>query len=158
MKKEVLLTISVVVLLLLNISTLGFMAFYKPAHPPMGPGPALGKKIVSELAFDESQKAAFEILKSEHQQAIQEVEAKNRAALTAYFDLLKSDTIVTAQADSLEMELKDFQQRRTRITLQHFMEVKQLCNAPQKQKFNAMIPELLGFILQPQRLEPKHEK
>lgn len=147
MKKETLLTTAVIALLLLNFGTLGFLFFRKPPPPP-GMGPErLERHIAETLQLDAGQKQAFEQLKSAHHEQMLASDRAYRNALENYFDLLKNDTVDTAQRDSLQAVLSQIQQNRLHVTFQHFADLKALCSPEQQQHFKTLLPDLLQVIL-----------
>lgn len=147
MKKETLLTIAVLALLLLNFGTLGFLFFRRPPLPPgERPGP-LDRHIVERLHLNAEQKAAFERLKTAHHEQMQAFDHAQRDALGNYFALLKNDTVLPAQKDSLLAVVQDIQKNRATVTFQHFTDLKALCTPEQKKDFDALVPELMQVIL-----------
>jgi hypothetical protein len=59
MRKETLLTVAVIALLLLNFGTLGFLLFRRPPHPPGGGPGGLDRRIVETLQLDAAQQQRF---------------------------------------------------------------------------------------------------
>lgn len=154
MKRETLLTIAVITLLLLNFGTLGFLLLGRAPHPAgTGPRP-LDRKIVETLALDATQKQQFESLKRAHREQMRNSDQAYRAALENYFALLKNDMILPAQQDSLQAILSQIQGERARVTFQHFKDLKALCNAEQQKHFEALLPDLLQVILPPRPNAP----
>jgi len=147
MKKETLLTVAVIALLLLNFGTLGFLLFRRPPHPP-GAGPAaLDQRIVATLQLDAAQQQQFEQLKRTHHQQMQASDGAYREALGNYFALLKNDSMAPAQRDSLQATLTGIQNERASVTFQHFTDLKALCRPDQRPRFEALLPELMQVIL-----------
>ena len=153
MKRENLLTIAVFALLLLNFGTLGFLFFSRPPH---GPGPGrFDKHMVEQLQLDAAQRQQFETLKTAHHEQMIASDRAYRDALENYFALLKSDTPAPAQADSLLHVLAKIQRDRALATFQHFQALRQQCTAEQRQRFDAMLPELIQ-VIQPARKPAPH--
>lgn len=147
MKKETLLTTAVIALLLLNFGTLGFLLLRRPPHPP-GEGPGrLDRQIVEQLQLDAAQQQQFDLLKKAHRAQMQDFDRNYREALGNYFALLKNDTLLPAQHDSLQAALGRIQQDRVSVTFKHFQDLKTLCRPEQKQHFAALLPELMQVIL-----------
>lgn len=147
MKRETLLTLAVIALLVLNFGTLGYLFFRRPPHPPGGGQRPLDRQIVQQLQLTDEQKQQFETLKKGHHEQMLAIEKSYRATMEEYFNLLKNDTIEPRLSDSLQAVLGAMQEERAKITLQHFKSLKALCNAEQQQQFAALIPELLEVIL-----------
>ncbi len=154
MKKETLLTVAVIALLLLNLGTLGFLLLRRPPHTPgMGPDRP-GRHIVETLHLNAEQQQQFEALKTAHHEQMLANERAYRDALGSYFALLKADTAATAQRDSLEAALARIQRERASVTFQHFTDLKALCTAEQKKDFETLIPDLMRVIL-PENRPPR---
>jgi Spy/CpxP family protein refolding chaperone len=154
MNREKLLTISVVLLLLLNLGILGFLFFSPKPHPPQGPGPQgpgerprPGQVIVDKLQLDDNQLASFEKLKKEHRAKVNELDEQQEAAMKQYFQLLGKATVSPAQRDSLEKILGTIEISRARLTYDHFNTIKGLCRPEQAEKFNDLVPDIVGVIL-----------
>jgi Spy/CpxP family protein refolding chaperone len=148
MKKETLLTVAVVALLLLNFGTLGFLLIRRAPHAGGGrPGEGLDRHIVEVLQLDDAQKQQFAKLKTEHHSQMLLSDAAYREALENYFDLLKNDTVDQRLQDSLMSDMTRIQNERATVTYRHFADLKAMCRPEQKQRFEALLPELLQVIL-----------
>lgn len=147
MKRETMLTLAVIALLVLNFGTLGYLFFQRPPHPPGGGQRPLDRRIVQELQLTDDQKQQFETLKKGHHEQMLALEKSYRATMENYFNLLKNDNIDPRLSDSLQAALGAVQEERAKITLRHFKSLKGLCTPEQQQHFDALIPELLEVIL-----------
>ncbi|MCW5909172.1 MAG: periplasmic heavy metal sensor [Chitinophagales bacterium] len=155
MKRETLLTVAVVALLLLNAGTLGFLWLGKmPHHPPPHPRPPIDQIIIEGLELDRSQQEKFEELKHEHITAMRALDKEYDKAVEEYFYLLRSDTTgVTARLAS-ESRIGQIQTQRAQVTLEHFRKVKEMCTPEQQTKFDSIIPKLVQIMIPP-RHHPK---
>ncbi len=148
MKKEKLLIGAVIALFVLNLGTLGFLFFGPPPH---GLGPKqLDRMIVEKLSLTPTQTTAFKQLKTVHQAQMQQLDKEYKIALENYFSLLKNETVLPAQQDSLQATLSQIQTSRSQITFQHFADLKAICSPDQRRNFDALLPDLLQ-ILVPQK-------
>lgn len=153
MKKETLLTIAVLILIVLNVALLvvfnvnqGRPPFAPPLPmrnlPPVnGPGP--GKVIVERLKLDKSQRNEFLKLKQQHQEKVHVIQEKSRSLHDELFDLLKEPQIDTSKEqaiiDSLGINRKALEQ----AIFDHFTAIKTLCKTEEQKKlFNGFIGEL----------------
>lgn len=144
MKRENLLLWMVAILIILNGSIL-FYFLRKEGNPP----PHRDKLIVETLQFDETQRAEFDRLKQEHRNQINALDDQFKQSLENYFLLLRLDTGTEIKKDSIESLLASLEQERVSITYAHFQDLKNLCRADQREKFDAFIPQLIEFIVKP---------
>jgi Spy/CpxP family protein refolding chaperone len=139
----------VVILVLVNIATLIFfwIGNKRESLPQriIGNGGAEGF-ITKELHFDSSQKAAFFVIKKQHQESIKSTKEQIKTAKEAFFNLLKDSTtseatvIATAEKISVlekEIELKNFH---------HFQQLRAICINEQKLKFDSIIGRVVNMI------------
>ncbi|MFN8298170.1 MAG: periplasmic heavy metal sensor [Chitinophagales bacterium] len=157
MKKETLLTIAVVSLLLLNIGTLGYLVVNQNIRhphfpPPGGGGPA--RLLVETLQLNEQQQKAFDDLKFSHRSSINKLDEQYNQLLVSYLTLLKQPAIDTVAKHALEEQMAAIQVQKADITIKHFEAVKQLCNEEQKRRFDEMIPELIQVLAAPKNQPP----
>lgn len=157
MKKETLLTIAVVSLLLLNIGTLGYLVVNQNMRYPHFPPPGAGgpaRLLIERLQFNEQQQKAFDDLKFSHRSSINKLDEQYNQLLVSYLTLLKQPAIDTVAKHTLEQQMAAIQVQKADITIKHFEAVKQLCNEEQKRRFDEMIPELIQVLAAPKNQPP----
>jgi protein CpxP len=153
MKKETLLTIAVLILIVLNVALLvvfnvnqGRPPFAPPLpmrnFPPENtPGP--GKVIVERLKLDESQRNEFLKLKQQHLEKVQAIQEKSRSLHEELFDLLKEPQIDIAKEQVIIDSLGDNRKELEQAIFDHFAAIKSLCKTDEQKKlFNNFIGEL----------------
>lgn len=156
MKRETLLTVAVVVLFVLNISTIGFLWFsrgWHPHGPPHGRPPVDGI-IINSLNLTTEQQAKFEELKHDHRSQMNKLDGQYRTAITEYLQLLEGDSISAESKSVLEKIVCDIQRQRAEVTLEHFKQLKGICTEEQKKSFDAIIPDLIQVIAPPRHHPP----
>ena len=88
-----------VLLILINVSVVGFMWFgHHPPRPGMGgpigpPGSERAQVIIHELGFNDAQRKQFEILRDEHQHVMKAVNEKDRHTHDALLTCSKAEMI-----------------------------------------------------------------
>ncbi len=147
MQREKFLTVAVVFLFMLNICTIGFVFFQRGHRPP--PPIHFEKFIPESLGWNKEQIKNFDELRNIHHSQMMMLDKQNTETLIVYFQLLQQDSINTIQKDSLEKIISTIQQLRAAFTLDHFQKLKAVCTPAQKEKFNAIIPELRRIITDP---------
>lgn len=150
MKKEKLLTISVVILLLLNLGTLGFLFlsgppphFWHSRHEPTD------KLIVTVLNLTDVQEAQFEKMRQEHHEAMIALDEENRHLVKQYFDLINAANSDTLLKDSLGKQIGVNHVKKASITFNHFEQLKMICTPEQKKRFEALLPKLIFLLITP---------
>lgn len=148
-KRTKLLTAVVIVLLLLNITTLTVILMNKQGGTgrPMPEGPR--KMIIERLHFDDEQVKAFDVLVEEHRQQMRELREKIAKNKEAFYDQLKQDDTDTATAYTQIASITRFEEEAERITFNHFKKVRALCNDEQKQQFDLVIRDILKNMTAP---------
>jgi uncharacterized membrane protein len=139
------------ILALLNI-VLIISIWGKPqsGRPPMPEeGPA--KMIIAELRLNPEQVKEFDKLKDEHHSSVVDFQRKGRELRDGLFDLLKQDKPDTAEVKRRMAEIGENQVAIEKVTFDHFQKVRQLCDADQKKRFDAIINDVLHRMAGPHR-------
>ncbi len=150
MKKETLLTVSVIILLLLNLGTLSFLLFSgRPPHfPHNGPQPP-NELIVNKLKLDDTQQAQFDKMRQEHHEAMISLDEENRHLVEQYFELINISNPDTTLKDSIEKQISSIQLKKAAITFNHFSELKKICTEEQRRSFDTLLPRLIFMLTAP---------
>lgn len=144
MKRETLLILAIVFLVLLNLGTLGFL-FSKRYIGGRGPRkPDI--LIIKGLKLNEEQKSQFESLKKEHHSQINEIETGEKAYHKAYFDMLKSAEADSLKIDSVIKSISNAKFKKDLATYKHFQKIRLMCEPQQKILFDSLVNEM-GKIL-----------
>lgn len=146
MKRETLLTVAVIVLLVMNMATLGFL-YWTHVRSPQNTGDkkepqlttfeiyepgdfsSIDHAIIDKLHLDSAQQIKFVEMKHGHHSQMQALDSSYTALLRQYFDLLHSQNVSTEVRDSIESTLAKVQARRASVTFDHFKALKTLCAA-----------------------------
>src|SRR5262245_1922867 len=99
MKRQRLLSIAVVALLVLNIATLGLVFFREPGPPEHGRHEGPKAIIIERLKFDAQQVSAYEELIHAHRRMIRELDDRMmalRGRLYQNHDSLQADSLIRA--------------------------------------------------------------
>lgn len=153
MKRETLLTASVVMLLLLNLGTLGFLFLSgrgaEGAHGMREQGPGKPDQLIVEgLKLDDAQIAKFGELKREHHEAIMALDEKDQALHDTYFSLLKTDAPDSGKIANTESEMGQIDAEKNKVTFDHFRKLRNMLRDEQKQKFDQLINDMTHALHQ----------
>lgn len=172
MEKDKFLVVTVVILFILNLFTLGYVLYgrgepigqmfgndgpgpeerFDDGRGPDRRGPENRKPdmmIISRLKLDPEQVMKFEELKREHRKQTEDLLFRGKKQRDEYFSLLKNDTPDTVRASQLLDQIGQNQKELDRATFSHFMKLRELCNADQKKLFDVFIEELAASLKQP---------
>ena len=145
-----LLTLLVVVLVLLNLTTLATIWFRKSPQQ-LDADRREGPKnfIIQKLHFNEKQIEEFSALVDEHRTQMQELREQIAESKEQFYDQLKSDAPDTAMAYQQIASITQFEEQAERITFNHFKKVRAICSSEQKQEFDVVINEILRRMMGP---------
>jgi Spy/CpxP family protein refolding chaperone len=172
MEKDKFLVVTIIILFILNLFTLGYVLFGKdePFFPifsgerpgpegrmedlsgPRDKGPD-GRKpdlqIINRLKLTPDQILKFEELKKEHRKQADELIFQGKKLRDEYFSLLKSEFPDSAKASSLLNAIAENQKQLDKATFAHFKKLKELCDGDQKKLFDIFIEELAASLKPP---------
>jgi Spy/CpxP family protein refolding chaperone len=131
----------IVLLLLVNLSTISFLWFNKPHKRD-----AVGDFFTKELQFTAKQKEQFIVLRDAHRKEREALKSNDKEVHDVYFDLLKSSTVDSATVKNLVAEIMKIKDKEELGTFYHFQKVRAICDEKQKQKFDEIIKEAARMI------------
>ena len=157
MKKDSILIVCIIALLVLNLGTLGFLFSERNGHkPPPRPMHHEMRRpadvIIEKLNFDIAQKEAFQELIKDHKNGINELEEKRRFLKEELFSTLANES---NSSDSILQQLGQVQIKIEQHHYKHFEEIKALCNEAQLANFKSLAVDLAN-IFKPQH-PPKRQ-
>lgn len=140
MSKIKILTLSVIILVLINIALLMFIFSNKSKGLNNEEGPK--QIIIERLEFNESQIRDYFVLVDGHKKKTKELNKKGRELHNILYQQLKENTINQTIADSVINVIAENQKAKDYLNISHFKEIKDLCDAKQKEKFNVLVDDL----------------
>lgn len=155
MKKITLLTIAVIALLLINLGTLGYLFFRRPAPHQGGGLPRLDREIIQTLQFDDARQKRFDVMKHTHHEQMLQSDRDYHDALLQFFNLLGNDSVGQMQYDTLLSAVLRVQKNRAEITFKHFEDLKNLCAPEHRKNFDQLLPVLTQVILPARKDRPR---
>jgi|SRR6185369_1919734 len=145
-EKSKLLWIAVISLLLINFFTLAFIWFH---HGPGRHEPPRGDVsgfIIHELKLNDKQVKKFEELKEAHHEQVENIQHELRKMHKDFFDLMKSDAVDSSKVKTVADAIASRQKEIELVTFNHFADVRKLCDAGQKEKFDDIIDEAMRMM------------
>ena len=144
MNKSKFLTIAVVLLLLLNATTLYFL-FQKKVdgrRSSHGGGRPYSEFIIKQLKFDTVQAAQLKQLRDQHKLELDELKKQDKQLQEAKFTLLKEGVTDSLKIDSVLTLVAANKKQFEMAFHKHFMEIRSLCRPDQLDLFNKTIDEM----------------
>lgn len=146
MSKLTMLTWAVVGLLLINLGLVAFLVFSRPMHPPRigqrGDGPK--NLIIEKLGFTPPQIARYEQLIQEHQTEVRRLKDEIKETKNDFYATLAGED--QSKKGFFISRLGTLQRQIETTHYNHFLDLKKLCTADQKDKFNDLTSELAGYF------------
>lgn len=147
MNKMKFLTISVIILLLLNAFTL-FMVFHM--HPARARGPHDGEDpatyIIKQLKLDDQQQQQFAELRNHHHEITKAAEDEDKRLHDLYFNMLKTDNPDKNKVDSVAILIGEKRKELAIETFDHFQQLRAICRDDQKKLFDATIDDITHMV------------
>lgn len=152
MRKDNFYTLIIIVLLLVNIGTLGYLWVSKKEIPSfaMPPRPESPRDImIKELQLDKEQERKLYSLSRQHRKSMDSVQRQIRNAQKALFALVKTDDLDTAKKDSVLAIIEAGESQKHLITIEHFHDIRAMLDEEQKVYFNEMMEDIGNRITNP---------
>jgi Spy/CpxP family protein refolding chaperone len=137
----------IIILLLINIATLGFMwsnHFSQGAPPHMRVDTFMF--LTRELQLDDKQKEQYEQLRNEHHRAAEEIQHKSRELHDALFKMLHAPSADSALVNHAVNDISANQQQLELLTFYHFQKVRAICSPEQQKRFDEVIQDALRMM------------
>jgi periplasmic protein CpxP/Spy len=148
MSKIKLLSLAVIGLLIVNLSTVGFLFLRKPPHTEGRPRPfermRPKNKIIETLHLDSEQVAQFEKLIDQHKEKTRQLRDNIREVKSQLYQTLSEEN--ASSRDSLISQLGVLQKEIEVVHYDHFAQIKKLCKPDQIEYFNSLTGELANFF------------
>ncbi len=144
MNKSKFLTIAVVLLLLLNATTLYFLFakknYKRSSH---GGNRHYSEFIIKQLKFDTVQAAQLKQLRDQHKLELDELRKQDKQLQDAKFTLLKEGVTDSLKIDSV-LHLVVANKKQFELAFhKHFMEIRALCRPDQLELFNKTVDDMM---------------
>ncbi|MEQ8882328.1 MAG: hypothetical protein RLQ12_21985 [Cyclobacteriaceae bacterium] len=138
------LNIALLVLVLLNIISLGFLWYTNRQHFDRLPArqSEVNFRFFKEIDFDEQQQKTFRRLFTEHRKNIRPKLEKMSELRTALFS--GAEHLSNEERDQLLTELSAIQRSADSITYVHFGMVYEICNPDQKRKIDGFVRSMVN--------------
>ena len=158
-QKPKILTVTIIILFILNVGTIGFLIFHRPPRPlkefdhhekmeqrEMMPPPDARGFLEEQLNFNDKQKEEFSKMRDEHHKQISDIQDSIKNVKDKLFAQVSTNPINEAEINSLCTAIGEFQKRIELTTFYHFQKVRMLCDDTQKQKFDLIIKDAIKMI------------
>ena len=161
MEKTKLLTITVIGLLLLNLSTLAFLlvsdsgGHKRPNDTPEGrPNPS--EIIIERLHFDDKQQKEYDKIIQWHRREIKILDGNIRSAKNELYTHLNQPQVDVKIKNSLIAVINANQEQIEETHFKHFEDIKKLCHQDQLADFNELTEDLSKIFAPNKPPRPRH--
>jgi Spy/CpxP family protein refolding chaperone len=142
MKSQKILIAGLILMVVLNICTLGFIIFksnhgfgHRMGGRHGGPGKFIGKR----LGFTEQQEQELTILRETHEKKMCAIRTKTDSLRKQHFALMKAGSFDGAKSDQLAIEMGNVHAQREKEMANYFVSIKALCTKEQQEGYNEFI-------------------
>lgn len=141
-------SVAIILLLLANILTLGIFWMGRTGQDqPIQQGPA--NYLIRELNLNPEQQKTYMKLVEEHRSAAEEIRAKIRESKDKLFGLLVKTPVSGSERSAAAASVSRNTEQLDLLTLNHFEQVRKLCDAEQQKKFDHIIQEVVRMMGRP---------
>lgn len=145
------LIVTIVILVIINLTTLLLLWLGKPKHNfNRGPETGVGEKVHiqkllnEELGFTNEQAKKYIDLRQNHRKVFKEINSEIKELKGQMFDDVLMGESSPVLSDSLLQLTLEKQGQLEKLTFQHFVELKNLCNSGQQKKLQLLMHNLIG--------------
>ena len=142
--------IAVIALIVLNATTLTIFWVERKSNHDLPQKQenrgATASYLTKELAFNSIQQLQYNQLVLKHRQSTRQIRKEIRNAKDAFFELLSDSSITDDAIKAASKRVSDIEQQLDILTFNHFKEVRTICNAEQKKKFDSIIKNAVEMM------------
>jgi len=154
MKKTNFLKLSLIGLLLLNLSTLSFIILKDNKSDENRKSNKPDQLIINKLEFDTDQENRYKKSIQKHCQQINIIQETILNYKNNLYTKLKNNSNSKTQIDSLISKINEQQKNIELINYNHFLDIKEICSQKQIPAYNELVNELsVIFSNQPRQKE-----
>ena len=139
----------VVILLLVNITTLAFLWFQYKRHAVPPQGASTKDFIIREVGLTAKQQLQYDSLRKLHHKAISTLNTDDRRLHDQMFEYIGASNIDTIMLDSMALQMSQVEVKKQKITLYHFRELRKILTSEQQAKFDKILSEAIKLINRP---------
>ena len=146
MKSQKILIAGLILMVVVNICTLGFIIYksqhkhYRNDHGERFGSP--GKFLSERLHLSAAQEASLDKLRKENERKMSVLRARKDSLRKQSFELIKKDVYDVSRADELANEIGNCHKEMEKQMAAYFMSIKSLCTKEQQADFNRFIDHI----------------
>lgn len=139
------LKIGLIVLLLINVSTLAYL-WIDGHQRPRQQGPDVFNFLCHELKLTPDQVQQYESLRQQHHAAVQRIQEHGHQLRERFFGMLELTPIDSGAVKSLADSIAAMQEQIEKVTFYHFSQLRTILTPDQKKRFDEVIQEALSMM------------
>ena len=146
----------IIVLVLINLGTLGFIWLGHQRLEDGRPQPGGAPKdvvgyLTKQLGLTAGQQDTINGLQNKFKHDIREAEENYRALHPPYFNQLQGADIDSAKVDQALDALTEGSRKIEELTFNHFRQLRAVCNPEQQKRFDEIVNDVMHMLAPPQR-------
>jgi len=131
----------VIILVLLNITTIWFMFFKDRQQCQNSRQGGKGDYLIEKLEFTPDQIAKFDVLRQDHHQTVMPLNKEIMEQKKQFFALITEPKVDSLKVDSLSKVITEMHRKVDIVTFYHFKNIREICTPSQQIKFQNLIEE-----------------
>jgi Spy/CpxP family protein refolding chaperone len=139
----------IIALILLNLGSLSFLWLGRTKGDQSANQGQAAEFLIRELKLTPGQQEQFGTMRSEHRERLNFIQEHDRNLHNKFFEPLFLPTPDTTLVKSLADSIANLRREMELITFSHFMQLKQILSASQKEKFHNIFREALDRVMPP---------
>ena len=143
------LKIVIIVLILINLGTLGFIWFRTAKSDTSIRRSVAAGFLVKELDLSDAQRKEYFRMRRNHRKILGELQETDKSLHSRFFDQLFSETPDLKMVHDLADSIAANRKKMELLTYEHFMHVRQILTPGQQKKFEKIFDEVISIVLPP---------
>jgi len=143
------LKIVIIVLILINLGTLGFIWFRTAKSDTSIRRSVAAGFLVKELDLSDAQRKEYFRMRRNHRITLWKLEEADQSLHSRFFNQLFSETPDLKMVHDLADSIAANRKKMELLTYEHFMHVRQILTPGQQEKFEKIFDEVISIVLPP---------
>jgi len=153
MKNNKVCQIIILLLVIINLGTLGLIWFLKLNRVKQARPANASEFIIKELKLSDSQQKIYLRLREEHRESMKRLSENDKTLHNRFFDMILKESQDSARMQILADSIAANRKKMEIVTYDHFFRIKKMLDSEQQKMFTSIFHEVLRLVL-PQPPQP----